>query len=63
MMIQEIGNNVIFPSGHVFHKSFVRSYRHMNVIQVRRKLKLYYHKHMQDVIIKYLKDKGLIHKM
>ena len=59
-MVQEIGNNIIFPSGHIFHKSFVRSYRFMNVIQVRRKLKQYYHKSMQDVIIHYLKEKGLL---
>ena len=63
MMIQEIGNNIIFPSGHIFHKSFVKTYKGMNVIQARRKLKIYYHKHMQDVILHYLKEKGLIHKM
>lgn len=59
-MTSEDNNNVVFPGGYVFHKCFVNAYKGMYIVQVRRKLKVYYTKSMQNTIIHYLKDKGLI---
>lgn len=59
-MVIENGNNVIFPQGFVFYKGFINTYRGMTVIQARRKLKFSYHRSMQDEIIRYLKQKGII---
>jgi hypothetical protein len=59
-MIQEIGENIIFPTGHVFHKSFTRSYVGLTVINARRKLSKYYTHGQQDMILRYLKSKGLL---
>lgn len=43
-----------------FHKSFINSYRGLDVVNCRRKLSKYYHKGMQDKIIRYLKSEGYI---
>jgi hypothetical protein len=59
-MVIENGNNVIFPQEFIFYKGFVNTYKGMTVIQARRKLKNYYHRSMQDEIIRYLKQKGVI---
>ena len=59
-MYNEIGENIFFDNGMVFHMSFARTYRGMSVINTRRKLKVYYTSSQQDRIIKYLKDKKLI---
>lgn len=59
-MVPEIKDSIVFIEGFVFHKNFVYSYKNMNVIQARRKLSKSYHRHMQDVIIRYLKEKGTI---
>lgn len=45
-----------------FHKSFVNTYKGLDVVNCRRKLSKYYHKGMQDRIIRYLKEQGLISK-
>ena len=61
--IKEVGNNIIVESdtnSFIFHKSFVNSYRGMNTIQVRRLLKHYYTRSIQDNIIRYLKEKQVI---
>ena len=57
----ENGNNIIFPNGFVFHRFFIHSYKGLNTIQTRRKLKGYYTHSTQDQIIRYLKEKGIIH--
>lgn len=59
-MIQEIGNNVIINDTFVFYKTFIETYRGLTVIEARRKLKKYYTHSMQDIIIRYLKEKGAI---
>lgn len=43
-----------------FHKSFINSYKNLNIVQVRRKLKIWYTKSEQDEIIHYLKENKLI---
>lgn len=57
----ETDSSVFFPKvGLVFHVSFSNSYRRMNIIQVRRKLKVYFTKSQQDEIIHYLRKKSSI---
>jgi hypothetical protein len=59
--VQEIGNNVVFPNGYNFHKSFIESYRGLSLVNTRRKLKLSYSKSMQNTIISYLKTKNILY--
>jgi hypothetical protein len=59
--IQEIGNNVVFPNGYVFHKEFVNSYRNLGIVNTRRKLKIHYTKSMQNRIISYLETKNILY--
>jgi hypothetical protein len=60
-MIYQIDDNIVFPSGHVFHKSFVKSYKGLDIISARRKLKHFYAKQMQNVILHYLKETNIIY--
>lgn len=39
----------------VFHESFVKTYKGLDVIKMRRKLKNYYTRSQQDMIIHYFK--------
>jgi hypothetical protein len=59
-MIQENGNSIIFPVGLCFHKSFIKTYNGLSIINTRRKLKVWYTKSQQNQIIHYLKDKNII---
>lgn len=59
--IQEIGDNVVFPNGYVFHKGFINSYRNLGIVNTRRKLKNHYTKGMQNKIISYLKIKQILY--
>ena len=43
-----------------FHKSFVDTYRGLDIIQTRRKLKIWYTRSSQDLIIRYLKNNNII---
>ncbi len=61
-MYQEIGESIVFDMGFVFHKSFLNTYRGMNTIQVRQKIKKYYTHGQQDVIIRVLKAKQVINQ-
>ena len=56
----EQGDNVIFVTGYVFHKSFINTYKGMDIIAIRRKTHVYYTRSMQDRIIHYLKYKGIL---
>jgi hypothetical protein len=59
--IQEIGNNVIFPNGFIFHKGFINSYKNLGIVNTRKKLKISYTRSMQNKIIRYLKIKQIIY--
>jgi hypothetical protein len=50
------GNNVVYSNGMIFHISFAESYKGMTIINTRRKLKTFYTKKAQNLIIHYLKD-------
>ena len=43
-----------------FYYNFVDSYRGLNIVQARRKLKKYYTKSEQDLIISYLKAERIL---
>ena len=43
-----------------FYYKFVDSYKNLDVVQARRKLKKYYTKSEQDMIISYLKSVGVL---
>ena len=43
-----------------FYYKFVDTYKNLNIIQVRRKLKKYYTKSEQNMIISYLKSVGVL---
>lgn len=58
--VHELGNNLFFSNGLVFHKMFIHSYKNMNVVQARRKLKSNYTRSSQDIILKFLKMKNVI---
>jgi hypothetical protein len=58
MRWQEVDDNILFDSKFVFHKSFINSYKGMDIVNLRRKLKKYYNHSMQDIIIKYIKSKN-----
>jgi len=59
--VQDIGNNVVFPGGYVFYKTFIETYRGLGIVNTRRKLKKYYTKSMQNRIISYLKTKQILY--
>ena len=59
-MIEENGNSIIINGTFVFYKTFIESYRGLTVVQARRKLKSFYTRSMQDLIIRFLKEKGAI---
>ena len=46
-----------------FYHTFIESYRGLNVVQVRRKLKKYYTKSEQNLIISYLKRERILHSV
>jgi hypothetical protein len=52
--------NTIEIKSFKFHKTFVETYRGLDTIQTRRKLKRYYTRSEQDAIIRYLKENEII---
>ena len=60
MKWEEIGDSVLFDGGFLFHNSFINSYRGLDIVNLRRKLRNYYTNSMQDNIMKYIKSKKVI---
>lgn len=56
----EHGINVCSSYGHIFHMSFVETYRGLTFLQASRKLKEYYTKGPRREILRFLKRKQII---
>ena len=58
----EIGQNIFFDNGFVFHESFVKAYINLNIIEMRRKLRKHHTHSVQDMIMSYIKYKQQSHE-
>lgn len=50
------GDSIFFNNGFVFHINFYRNYKIGDTISIRRKLKHFYTKSQQNLIISYIKN-------